>query len=153
MPDKSLTASLLWDRFGMSVSLICAIHCLFFPVLVAILPLVSSIPLLHNWLHPIFVLLIAPTVYFASRRSHFDSLITRLLIYGFGFILFGWLIGHYWLGFWVETGATLTGSILLITGHWKNYKHHQTCSVSSHKHHPIAEEESQFKDTEKEQIS
>jgi hypothetical protein len=116
--------------------------------LVAVLPLLSSIPLLHDWLHPVFVLLIAPTVYFASKRSHFDPKITKLLIYGFNFILFGWLLGHFWLGFWVETTATILGSLLLITGHWKNYKHHQICNVSSHKHHPIADGEPRFAEKE-----
>lgn len=140
LSEKSLTASILWDRFGLGVSVICAIHCLAFPVFVAILPLASAAPFLDEWLHPLFILLIAPTVYFASKRSHFDKKITRLLVYGFNLILFGWLIGHFWLGFWVESGATFAGSILLIIGHWKNYQHHRTCSVSSHKHHPIEEE-------------
>jgi hypothetical protein len=139
LSDKSITASILWDRFGIGVSAICAIHCLFFPAFIALLPLASGIPFLHEWLHPFFVILIAPTVYYASKRSHFDPKITKILVYGFTFVLFGWLIGHFWLGFWVETGLTIIGSMMLIAGHWKNYKHHRTCSVSSHKHHPIEE--------------
>jgi hypothetical protein len=140
LAEKSITASILWDRFGLGLSAICAIHCLFFPVLVALLPLLSVSPFLAEWLHPLFIVLIAPTVYFASKRSHFDRKITRLLGSGFLLVLAGWLIGHFWLGFWVETGSTLAGSLLLIRGHWLNYRHHQTCTVKSHHHHPIAEE-------------
>jgi hypothetical protein len=139
LPEKSITASLLGDRFGISVSVICAVHCLFVPVMAALLPLTSLSPLLHDWVHPVFILLIAPTVYYAVRRSHFDRKIILVLSSGLLLITFGWLIGHYWLGFWVETTTTLAGSILLISGHWKNYKHHRTCKVASHKHHPVAE--------------
>ncbi|MDZ7756515.1 MerC domain-containing protein [Rhodohalobacter sp.] len=85
MSEKSITSSVLWDRFGISVSVICAIHCLFFPILIAILPLTSLSAVLHDWAHPIFILLIAPTIYYASRRSHYDSKIVRLL--GAGFLL------------------------------------------------------------------
>lgn len=140
MSDKSITGSVLWDRFGISVSVICAIHCLFTPVLIAILPLTSLSPVLHDWAHPVFILLIAPTVYYASRRSHFNKKIVRYLSIGFLFITIGWLLGHFWIGFWFETIATIIGSIFLIIGHWKNYKHHRTCKVASHEHHPVAEE-------------
>jgi len=140
LPEKSITASILWDRFGLGISTICAIHCLFLPVAIALLPITTAGSFLSEWLHPIFVALIAPTVYFASKRSHFDRKVTGLLLSGFILVLAGWLIGHYILGLWTETGLTLIGSILLITGHWINYRHHQTCKNSSHKHHPIEKE-------------
>jgi hypothetical protein len=145
LEEKSITASVLWDRFGLGISTICAIHCLVFPVLIALLPL-ASVPLFEEWLHPVFVALIAPTVYFASKRSHFDKKITRLLVWGFVLVLAGWLLGHFWLGFWFETGATFAGSVLLIWGHWLNYRHHQSCTVHSHNHHPV---ETQEMETEK----
>jgi len=139
MPNKSFTASVLWDRFGIGVSGICAIHCLFFPVLVALMPVATVGSVISEWLHPLFVALIAPTVYFASKRSHFDRKVTALLATGFILVLAGWLIGHYWLGIWSETGLTLAGSVLLISGHWLNYQHHQKCTNHSHDHHPVEE--------------
>ena len=143
MPDKSLTASILWDRLGIGVSGICAIHCLFFPVLISILPLSSLMPLLHEWAHPFFIATLVPIVYYAARRSHFDTKITTLLIVGFLVVLAGWLLGHFWLGFAFETGATLTGSFILIAGHWMNYRHHQECTNHNHQHHPEIETDSE----------
>lgn len=140
MSEKSITASVLWDRLGIGVSTVCAIHCLFLPVLIALMPVATVSSVLSDWLHPIFVLLIAPTVYFAAKRSHFDRKVTRLLLAGFVLIIAGWLIGHYWLGFWTETVLTMGGSIVLITGHWRNYRHHQTCENQAHQHHPIEQE-------------
>lgn len=140
MPEKSFTATLLWDRFGIGVSTICAIHCLFFPVLISILPLWSFAPVFHEWAHPVFILLLIPIVFFASRRSHYDRTITTVLLIGFGLVATGWLLGHYWLGFLFETAATLVGSAVLIAGHWLNYRHHRRCSNKSHQHHPVASE-------------
>lgn len=141
MPNKSITASVLWDRFGIGVSGICAIHCLFFPILISVLPLSSLMPVLHGWAHPIFLASIAPIVFFASRRSHYDFTITSILLTGFFFVLAGWLLGHFWLGFIFETSMTLLGSGMLIAGHWFNYQHHRKCTNHSHKHHPIEENE------------
>ncbi|MFU8812437.1 MAG: MerC domain-containing protein [Balneolaceae bacterium] len=138
MSSKSITASILWDRFGLAVSTICAIHCLFLPVSIALMPLLA-IPVYSEWVHPIFILLIAPTVYFAAKRSHFNRSITLQLVSGLVLITVGWLVGHYWLGFWVETAATLAGSALLIRGHWRNYRHHQLCTIKSHRHHPVVD--------------
>jgi len=140
LSHKSITASLLWDRFGIGVSGICAIHCLFFPILISTLPLMSVASVVHEWAHPIFVMLLAPAVYFAARRSHYDKTITLILGVGFLAIIVGWLVGHYWLGFLFETSMTLFGSGMLIAGHWFNYRHHRVCKNRSHNHHPIQEE-------------
>lgn len=134
-----MTASVLWDRFGIGVSTICAIHCLTLPVLISLMPVWSFAPILHEWAHPVFLIILAPVVYFAARRSHYDKTISSLLIVGFILILAAWILGHTWFGFWFETVVTIIGSLILIVGHWKNYRHHQTCRNSTHKHHPVAE--------------
>jgi len=135
--EKSITSSLLWDRFGIGVSGICAIHCLIVPVMVSILPLWTITGVIHDWVHPILILLLLPVVYFAAKRSHYDRKITTYLIAGFLLLLIGWLAGHFWLGLLFESITTLAGSILLIIGHWSNYRHHSTCSNHSHNHHPV----------------
>lgn len=140
MSNKSLTATLLWDRFGIGISGICAIHCLVFPGLISILPLFGAVTVVDEWLHPIFIALLVPAVYFAIKRSHYDKTITTLLIVGFILVLLGWYLGHFWLGHLTEVLLTVVGSIILITGHWLNYRHHRTCKNQSHNHHPIADE-------------
>jgi len=152
LPKKTITASVLWDKFGFGVSTICAIHCLFFPVLVSILPVTTFLPALHNWAHPFFIITLIPIVYFASRRSHFDLTITAILITGFIFVLVGWVAGHFWLGYMFETSMTLLGSGMLIAGHWFNYRHHQQCSNKSHHHHPVVEKLEVDQEKEKELV-
>jgi len=150
LSDKSFTASVLWDKFGFGVSTICAIHCLFFPVLISILPVTSFLPTLHNWAHPFFILTLIPIVYFASRRSHYDATITSLLVGGFLIVIAGWLGGHLFFGYTFETVTTLVGSVILVSGHWFNYRHHQQCSNKSHHHHPVAEKMEVEQEKEKE---
>lgn len=151
MSEKTLTASVLWDKFGFGVSTICAIHCLAFPVLISILPVTTFLPALHNWAHPVFIITLIPIVYFASRRSHYDKTITSLLLGGFIIVITGWLGGHFLFGYLFETVTTLFGSFILIAGHWFNYRHHQQCSNKSHHHHPVAEKIEVEQKKEKEQ--
>jgi len=147
LSEKNLSISVIWDKLGLSLSALCAIHCLFVPVLIALLPLSPVALTIEHWMHPLFAVLIAPTIFYAVRRSHFNRRIVGLLTIGFVFVLAGWLVGDYWLGHEFETVSTLIGSIFLILGHWQNYRHHQTCSNDTHHHHPL--EESYFKKEEK----
>jgi len=140
MPDKSLTATILWDRYGIGVSGICAVHCLVFPSFISILPLWPALASVHEWAHPVFIVILIPIVYFAIRRSYFDFTVATTLVSGLVMVILGWLIGHFWLGIWVEISLTMLGSGFLIAGHWINYHHHRHCNNHSHKHHPVSEE-------------
>ncbi len=137
--SKNVSVADLWDKIGLSVSGICAIHCLLFPVFITTLPLWPMAFEIHEWAHPLFIAILAPVTWFASKRSHFQIGITLTLVTGFFFILIGWLAGHYWIGFWFETSATLFGSGILIAGHWMNYHHHRVCNNKKHEHHPEIE--------------
>jgi len=137
--NKSPAITAIWDKIGLSVSGICAIHCLFFPVFIATLPLWPMAFTLHEWAHPMFIAILAPVTWIASKKSHFQIGITSTLSAGFFLIVVGWLAGHYWIGPWFESSATFLGSIVLVAGHWMNYRHHRVCNNRNHKHHPEVE--------------
>ncbi|MEX1011758.1 MAG: MerC domain-containing protein [Balneolaceae bacterium] len=139
-PDRSLTARLLWDRIGISLSAICTVHCLLLPVFISLLPVWPALHEVQEWAHPVLIVLLLPVTWFAARRSHFDRKISTILFIGLVLVIAGWLIGHNWLGYREELILTLAGSLFLVAGHWKNYRHHQTCSNQHHRHHPVAEE-------------
>jgi len=107
------------------------VHCLFIPVAVALLPLWQVAQSVHSWTHPILFLLIAPTVYFAVRTDNITFRVSGLLFSGLAVIGLTWML-HDWVGLWVESAVTTMGSLLLIAGHWYNYKNHsmRACSVS-----------------------
>ena len=116
---------------GIGLSGLCAIHCLFFPVVVALLPLFPVAETIHFWTHPILFLLIVPTVYYALRKSDVPVNVPVLLYSGLFAIALAWIL-HDLVGLWGESIITLAGSGLLITGHWFNFKNHRVrnCSTS-----------------------
>ena len=110
-----------WDRIGMGLSGLCAIHCLLVPVFVALIPLWPAFEEYHEYSHLVFFIAISPAVYFSLRRRHKSFKVTFLLISGLSIIFVAWLLNHQ-LGEYGEAGVTLVGSVLLIWGHWLNYK-------------------------------
>ena len=123
-PIQSATAPAAsrWDRIGMSLSGICAIHCVLTPLVFAVLPIWSTSEAVHAWLHPALAVLIVPVTMLAIRgclRRHGPRHVPVLLALGLAFILAA-ALAHDLLGEGGETLATLSGSALLIAGHWRN---------------------------------
>ncbi len=110
-----------WDRVGIGLSGICAIHCLLVPVIVSLIPLWPAFEELHGYTHLFFFLAIAPTVVLSLRRRHESITITLFLVGGVTVIFLAWFFNES-LGEYGEAGITLIGSLLLIRGHWLNYK-------------------------------
>lgn len=116
-------AKLFWDRFGISLSLICAVHCLFFPVLLALLPFWFHLGKVHEWSHPVLLFLILPTIFFAVRNKLYSNTLLILFGAGAGLLVMAWL-AHDWIGSFPETVLTLFGGLFVGAGHLKNYLTH-----------------------------
>ena len=109
-----------WDRVGIGLSSICAIHCLLVPVVIALIPLWPAFEEFHAYTHLIFFLAIAPTVILSLQRKHESRSVSVYLLSGVLVIFLAWYFNEY-LGEYGEAGITLIGSALLIKGHWTNY--------------------------------
>lgn len=110
-----------WDRVGIGLSGICALHCLLVPVVISLIPLWPAFERLHGYTHLFLFLAIAPTVILSLRRKHKSMVATTYLISGVLIIFLAWFFNET-LGEYGEAGITLVGSLLLIRGHWLNYK-------------------------------
>ncbi len=113
-----------WDRLGIWISGLCAIHCLLMPVVIATLPLWSSTLHLHAWTHLVFAALLIPVTVFAVRgayQAHRPQSILVLLVSGLVLVV-GAALFHETLGEVGEALVTLVGSVLLIVGHWRNWR-------------------------------
>ena len=111
-----------WDRLGIGLSGLCAVHCLLTPLALAMLSLwpVAFDP--DAWLHPIFAALLIPTTLMAIRltvRHQHVRHIPLLLGGGLILVLAAMVVGHL-AGAMSEAAVTVLGSSLLITGHWHN---------------------------------
>ena len=111
-----------WDRLGIALSGVCTLHCLSIPIITALLPFGLMSNILHEWMHPILFLLIVPTVYFAVRHNC-SPLTLWSLLSGLVIIAITWML-HDMLSLGVEAAITSVGSLLLIAGHWQNYRSH-----------------------------
>jgi len=116
-----------WDKIGIGISAVCVLHCLFIPLLLALLPLLPFGVALHQWTHPVLFLLIMPTVWLALRKNRQDRMIKCLFFTGLSMLAVAWLL-HDGVRTIVEMVITLAGSIFLISGHWLNYKNHKALS-------------------------
>lgn len=118
----------LWDRLGMGLSSVCAIHCLLVPVFVSLIPLWPALEHVHEFTHLVFFLAIAPTVVLSLKRLHANRWVSFYLISGTLIIFLAWFFNSQ-LGEYVEAGVTLVGSVFLITGHWINYRAKVLCKI------------------------
>ena len=121
MSSKKVSQPGFWDRIGIGLSGICAIHCLLVPVVISLIPLWPAFEELHGYTHLFFFLAIAPTVILSLRRKHESLSITLYLTFGVLIIFLAWFFNEA-LGEYGEAGITLIGSVMLIRGHWLNYK-------------------------------
>ena len=117
-----------WDRLGIGLSSVCAIHCLLVPVFVSLIPLWPALEHVHEFTHLVFFLAIAPTVVLSLKRLHANKWVSFYLISGTLIIFLAWFFNSQ-LGEYGEAGVTLIGSLLLITGHWINYRAKVLCKI------------------------
>ena len=126
----------IWDRIGIGLSGLCAVHCLVMPIALAIFSLWPAALAVDAWLHPIFAALLIPTTLMAIRvavRHRHAIHIPLLLSGGLVLVLAAMAIGEV-AGAMSEAGVTVIGSGLLITGHWQNG---HACTHEHHEHDAV----------------
>ena len=122
------------DRLGISLSLLCAIHCLLTPVIILSLPIVARYYIDHPWFHWLMAILIIPVgvgAFFSGYRHHGRI---SVLVYGIlGLIIIGIVpvFFHQDLNWWSEPLVMILGSGLLISAHWINRR---SCACELHGH-------------------
>jgi len=112
------------DRLGISLSVLCLIHCLVLPPFLAVLPLIILEPLpgwLHDseWFHATLlfpVLLISGPVLAAGGK--YDRSIWILAFLAFGLLTFALAVEPEL----IEQLVTMSGAVLLVIAHIKNRK-------------------------------
>ena len=147
IPKAKSCASHGWlDSLAISMSVICAVHCLLTPVLLALLPIISTTVWVHENFHLWMVFLVVPTTsaaVFMGCRKHKDKTVAILSITGLSFILFIAIYQYSFhaanpdavcgicpscaqLGFGnvlnVTTVLNSLGGLCLTSAHFRNYK-------------------------------
>lgn len=117
----------LSDKTAISLSIICALHCLTLPSLLVLLPSLTALNLADEVVHLWMLAAVIPISIYALTmgcRKHKRLGIVALGLAGITTLIAAALLGHDVLG---ETGEKIivtTGAFIIAISHWQN---HQLC--------------------------
>jgi carbon starvation protein CstA len=128
------TARQLTDKFAISLSMLCAIHCLLLPLLLVALPSFGALKLQNEAFHFWMLAAVIPTSIYALTIGCKKHQRYRLLSWGISgliLMLMAVFFGHDIAGKSGEKILTLLGAILVIIAHWGNFRRcqqHKSCT-------------------------
>jgi hypothetical protein len=121
---NSIRVQRLMDKTAIALSTACAIHCLLLPILIIIIPILSTTFLGDESFHRLLLWFVFPTSVFAITqgcRRHKDRLVLVFASLGL-MILFGTAtLSEQVLNEDGERIATVLGAMFLVFGHYRNY--------------------------------
>lgn len=122
-----------WDKIGIFLSTLCAIHCLLTPLLVLALPVLGQ-AFEATWVHWTMALVIVPVGVFAfwsGYKHHKQNKVFGLGLVGLLLVAAGSVLPHEMVEFREYDLVTIVGSILLVTAHVLNRR---ACQCDAHTH-------------------
>lgn len=111
-----------WDKLGIFLSSLCAIHCLVTPLLVLALPVMGEF-FEQEWVHLTMALFVVPVGLFAfwsGYKHHHQGKVFALGVLGLSMVGGASLAPHEWVEFWGHDMVTILGSMFLIIAHVLN---------------------------------
>jgi hypothetical protein len=126
------------DKFAMSFSAICMIHCLFAPSLIILSYSSLALTVESELIHKAILLLTIPVSVFAislGYKNHSNNSIIYTGIAGLTILISALLIGES-IGENAELILTIIGSLMVIACHYRNYR---ICKKINCDCHDIAE--------------
>ena len=114
----------LLDKFAVSTSAICAIHCLCLPLLLGVFPALGATLFGQETFHVLLLWLVIPLSLVALAlgcRKHGNRLVVVLGLVGLTFLVAAAGLGHDILGEAGERTVTLIGATAIAAGHMRNY--------------------------------
>lgn len=122
---QSIETQKLLDRMAIAASALCAVHCLATPLLVVLVPLLTSTLLADESFHRWMLLWVVPTSALAlwlGCRRHGNRPVLILGLAGLTLITWSAFWAHELVGEFGERVATVAGGLTIVAGHWRNYR-------------------------------
>ena len=120
----NMKSQLTSDKFAMSFSAICLIHCLFAPSLIILSYSSLALTIESELIHKVILLITIPVSIFAislGYKNHSNNSIIYMGIAGLTILISALLIGEN-IGENAELVLTMIGSLMVIYCHYRNYK-------------------------------
>lgn len=127
---------ILSDKTAIGLSLLCAVHCLVFPLIIVLLPGFAALPLDDESFHLWMLLAVIPTSIYALTlgcRKHKNYQLAFFGIAGLILLISAYVLGEDTIGELGEKGMTLLGVSIVALGHLWNYRlclQSQTCECT-----------------------
>lgn len=112
------------DKFAVSTSAICAIHCLCLPLLLVVFPALGATIFGQESFHVMLLWLVIPLSFVALTlgcRKHKSRLVVLFGLTGLTLLIAAATLGHDLLGENGERVITLFGAVSIAFGHLRNY--------------------------------
>lgn len=114
----------LLDKFAVSTSALCAIHCLCLPLLLVVFPALGATIFGQESFHVLLLWLVIPLSFVALSmgcRKHKSKLVVLFGLTGLTLLIAAATLGHDLLGEDGERIVTLIGAVSIALGHMRNY--------------------------------
>ncbi len=119
-----------WDRIGMGLSILCAVHCLVTPVIILSIPFLARYYLAHPLFHLVLAFMIIPVgllAFYSGIRHHHNWWVAAMGIPGLVLVTGIPYMVHVQGFAWNEQALMVAGSVLLVAAHLLNRKSCHTC--------------------------
>lgn len=124
------------DKLAVSLSMLCAIHCLAMPLAIVMIPTLAGLPIAGEGFHLWMVFAVLPiSIYALTKGCKKHSNYQVLSIGGLGLVVLiaTAIFGHDFLGETAEKALTVLGASIIAVGHVWNYRlcqRHSECAPS-----------------------
>ena len=121
------------DKLAIGLSVACAIHCLFLPLMVLMLPSIAALNLDNEAFHMWMVVAVIPcSIYalFLGCKEHSRYQLVFLAFSGLVILVLALVLGEEQIGEAGEKIMTVAGAALIALGHWLNFR---LCRAADHK--------------------
>tara|TARA_B110000014_G_scaffold263813_1_gene261894 strand:- start:1572 stop:1973 length:402 start_codon:yes stop_codon:yes gene_type:complete len=116
---------LFLDKYAISISAICAIHCLSLPIILGVFPAFSATILGQELFHELLLWLVIPLSLVSLSlgcKRHKSWFVASFGLTGLIVLTLTATIGHDVLGESAERVATIIGALSIAIGHFRNYR-------------------------------
>ena len=113
------------DKIAISLSLLCALHCLALPIAIVILPSIAALPLADEAFHVWMVIAVIPISIYALTigcKKHQRYRVVFLGVIGLFFLAFAAFLSEAYLNELWEKIFTVIGATIIALGHYWNYQ-------------------------------
>ena len=120
-----MKTQILSDKFAMTLSMVCLVHCLFAPSLIILTYSFMAMSVESELVHKLILLITVPVSLFAlslGYKNHSTMNFIALGIIGLPTLVLAVILGEGVLGKNGELFLTMLGSTLVIISHYKNYQ-------------------------------